>query len=230
MGHGDLRPHSAIRWSLSKAQRQSASCASASVNREWREWRTFFGGELAKPTPDPTATNGNPAATGRRADAPRAATSAVSRIRALAGQARVGDAELFNILIIAAGRDPAEDEQRAVRQLDRELASLVISLVRKAIDALTQRVTTPASTAERQERGWHDTTQRQDHSRWTCPGRRSAASSSASSTITMTRWSRSPAPDQERPRTLTATARGVGPRQILALTSPSERPRNSEFG
>ncbi|HEX4344680.1 MAG TPA: hypothetical protein VHZ31_03865 [Solirubrobacteraceae bacterium] len=104
-------------------------------------------GELAKPTPDPTPTNGSPATTGRPVDAPRAAASDVSRIRALAGEARVGDAELFNILIVAAGRDPVKDEQRAARQLDRALASLPISLVPKVIDALTQRVTAPAGTA-----------------------------------------------------------------------------------
>jgi hypothetical protein len=44
------------------------------------------------------------------------------------------------VLIVAAGREPVKDEQRAARQLDRALDSLPISLVPKVIDALMQQV------------------------------------------------------------------------------------------
>jgi hypothetical protein len=99
-------------------------------------------GELAKRTPEPTPTNGPRAAgNGARggADA-RASEKDRQRIRALAAEARVSDGELFNALIVAAGREPVKDEQRAARQLDRALESLPISLVPKVIDALMQRV------------------------------------------------------------------------------------------
>jgi hypothetical protein len=99
-------------------------------------------GELAKRTPEPTPTNapraaGNGASGG--ADA-RASEKDRERIRALAAEARLSDAEIFNVLIVAAGREPVKDEQRAARQLDRALDSLPISLVPKVIDALRQRV------------------------------------------------------------------------------------------
>ncbi len=99
-------------------------------------------GELAKRTPEPTPTNapraaGNGASGG--ADA-RASEKDRERIRALAAEARLSDAEIFNVLIVAAGREPVKDEQRAARQLDRALDSLPISLVPKVIDALMQRV------------------------------------------------------------------------------------------
>lgn len=99
-------------------------------------------GELAKRTPEPTPANapraaGNGASGG--ADA-RASEKDRERIRALAAEARLGDAEIFNVLIVAAGREPVKDEQRAARQLDRALDSLPISLVPKVIDALMQRV------------------------------------------------------------------------------------------
>lgn len=99
-------------------------------------------GELAKRTPEPTPTNapraaGNGASGG--ADA-RASEKDRERIRALAADARLSDAEIFNVLIVAAGREPVKDEQRAARQLDRALDSLPISLVPKVIDALMQRV------------------------------------------------------------------------------------------
>ena len=99
-------------------------------------------GELAKRTPEPTPTNearaaGNGAGGARDA---RASEKDRERIRALAAEARLSDAELFNALIVAAGREPLKDEQRAARQLDRALDSLPISLVPKVIDALMQRV------------------------------------------------------------------------------------------
>jgi hypothetical protein len=99
-------------------------------------------GELAKRTPEPTPTNapraaGNGASGG--ADA-RASEKDRERIRALAAEAGLSDAEIFNVLIVAAGREPVKDEQRAARQLDRALDSLPISLVPKVIDALMQRV------------------------------------------------------------------------------------------
>lgn len=99
-------------------------------------------GELAKRTPEPTPTNapraaGNGASGG--ADA-RASEKDRERIRALAAEARLSDAEIFNVLIVAAGREPVKDEQRAARQLDRALDSLPISLVPNVIDALMQQV------------------------------------------------------------------------------------------
>jgi hypothetical protein len=51
------------------------------------------------------------------------------------------------VLIVAAGREPVKDEQRAARQLDRALESVPMSLVPKVIDALTQRIATLASAA-----------------------------------------------------------------------------------
>ncbi len=99
-------------------------------------------GELAKRTPEPTPTNAPRAAgngTSGGADA-RASEKDRERIRALAAEARLSDAEIFNVLIVAAGCEPVKDEQRAARQLDRALDSLPISLVPKVIDALMQRV------------------------------------------------------------------------------------------
>jgi len=99
-------------------------------------------GELAKRTPEPTPTNEARAAANGAGGAPdaRASEKDRERIRALAAEARLSDAELFNALIVAAGREPVKDEQRAARQLDRALDSLPISLVPKVIDALMQRV------------------------------------------------------------------------------------------
>jgi hypothetical protein len=98
-------------------------------------------GELAKRTPEPTPTKGPPARNG--ASSPpetRAGEKDRLRIRKLAAEARLSDAELFNALIVAAGREPVKDEQRAARQLDRALDCLPISLVPKVTDALTQHV------------------------------------------------------------------------------------------
>ena len=99
-------------------------------------------GELAKRTPEPTPTNAPPAAKNGASSPPetRASEKDRQRIRTLAAEARLSDAELFNVLIVAAGREPVKDEQRAARQLDRALDSLPISLVPKVIDALMQRV------------------------------------------------------------------------------------------
>jgi len=99
-------------------------------------------GELAKRTPEPTPTN-PPRAAGHGASGgadARASEKDRERIRALAAEARLSDAEIFNVLIVAAGREPVKDEQRAARQLDRALDSLPISLVPKVIDSLMQRV------------------------------------------------------------------------------------------
>ena len=106
-------------------------------------------GELAKRTPEPTPANGSRAAKNGASSPPETRASDTDRqsIRALAAEARLSDAELFNALIVAAGRDPVKDEQRAARQLDRALDSLPISLVPKVTDALTQRVATLAGTA-----------------------------------------------------------------------------------
>ncbi len=99
-------------------------------------------GELAKRTPEPTPTNEARAAGNGAGGAPddRASEKDRERIRALAADARLSDAEIFNVLIVAAGREPVKDGQRAARQLDRALDSLPISLVPKVIDALMQRV------------------------------------------------------------------------------------------
>ena len=98
-------------------------------------------GELAKRTPGPTTTNGRPPAANAASAPPetRASDNDRERIRALAAEARLSDADLFNALIAAAGREPVKDEQRAARQLDRALDSLPIRLVPKVIDALKQR-------------------------------------------------------------------------------------------
>jgi len=99
-------------------------------------------GELAKRTPEPTPTNEARAAKNGASSTPetRASEKDRQRIRTLAAEARLSDAEIFNVLIVAAGREPVKDEQRAARQLDRALDSLPISLVPKVIDALMQRV------------------------------------------------------------------------------------------
>ena len=97
-------------------------------------------GELAKPTPTPTATNGASAATGRPATTALAGEQDRERIRALAARASLSDAELFNTLIAAAGRGPVADEERAAKQLDRALQSLPAGLVPKVVELLTQRV------------------------------------------------------------------------------------------
>ena len=98
-------------------------------------------GELAKRTPEPTPINAPQAAgNGASGGDARASEKDRERIRALAAEARLSDAEIFNVLIVAAGREPVKDEQRAARQLDRALDSLPISLVPKVIDALMQRV------------------------------------------------------------------------------------------
>jgi len=104
-------------------------------------------GELAKPTPAPTASNGQPATTGRPAAAALAGEQDRERIRALAARASLSDAELFNVLIAAAGRGPVADEERAAKQLDRALQSLPAGLVPKVLELLTQRVADLTSAA-----------------------------------------------------------------------------------
>jgi hypothetical protein len=102
-------------------------------------------GELAKRTPQPTsapgAINGRPASrTGTRgAQQTRATKQDTQRIRALGAEAKLADAELFNVLVVAAGREPVKDDQRAARQLERALECLPESLLSKVIEALEQR-------------------------------------------------------------------------------------------
>jgi hypothetical protein len=105
----------------------------------------YASGELAKRTPEPTraprsghgraaASNGTP-----RTDAPRIGDEDRARIRAMAADAQLTDAELFNVLVVAAGSDPVRDEQRAARQLDRALECLPVSLIDKVTEALAER-------------------------------------------------------------------------------------------
>jgi hypothetical protein len=102
-------------------------------------------GELAKRTPEPTRAprsgNGAPPTNngGRTIDAPRIGDEDRERIRAMATEAKLTDAELFNVLVVAAGSGPVRDEQRAARQLERALACLPVSLIEKVTSALAQR-------------------------------------------------------------------------------------------
>jgi hypothetical protein len=109
----------------------------------------YASGELAKRTPEPTPPNGERVAAEGASGAldTRASDTDRQRIRALAVEARLSDAELFNALIVAAGREPVKDEQRAARQLDRALDCLPVSLVPRVTDALTQRVAMLAGSA-----------------------------------------------------------------------------------
>jgi hypothetical protein len=94
-------------------------------------------GEVAKRTPQPTgaaSTNG-----ARATQEPRANDRDRQRIRALAAEARVSDAELFNVLIVAGGGEPVEDEQRAAATLPKALEYLPIRLISKVTGALAQR-------------------------------------------------------------------------------------------
>jgi len=104
-------------------------------------------GELAKRTPEPTVaprpvngaapqskSNGS-----RGAQEPRAREEDRRRIRALAAEAQLSDADLFNVLVVAAGSEPVMDEQRAARQLDRALECLPVSLIAKVMEALTRK-------------------------------------------------------------------------------------------
>jgi len=102
-------------------------------------------GELAKRTPEPTgpprAANGEVSASNgaRVANEPRARDEDRARIRALAADAQLSDADLFNVLVVAAGSEPVMDEQRAARQLDRALECLPVSLIAKVMEALTRK-------------------------------------------------------------------------------------------
>jgi hypothetical protein len=110
-------------------------------------------GELAKRTPEPTraprSSNGTQASNaGPRTGAPRIGDEDRARIRAMAADAQLTDAELFNVLVVAAGSDPVRDEQRAARQLDRALECLPVSLIDKVTEALeTRREAIPAATS-----------------------------------------------------------------------------------
>ncbi len=102
-------------------------------------------GELAKRTPEPTgaprAVNGAPPARNgtRGTNEPRAREEDRQRIRRLAADAQLSDAELFNVLVVAAGSEPVKDEARASRQLDRAMECLPVSLIAKVTELLTQR-------------------------------------------------------------------------------------------
>lgn len=102
-------------------------------------------GELAKRTPEPTTVsrpvNGAaPQSNGSRgAQEPRAREEDRRRIRALAADAQLSDADLFNVLVVAAGSEPVMDERRAARQLDRALECLPVSLIAKVMEALTRK-------------------------------------------------------------------------------------------
>ncbi|MGI8730156.1 MAG: hypothetical protein ACR2LK_09245 [Solirubrobacteraceae bacterium] len=102
-------------------------------------------GELAKRTPEPTTVprplNGAAPQSNRSrgAQEPRAREEDRRRIRALAADAQLSDADLFNVLVVAAGSEPVMDEQRAARQLDRALECLPVSLIAKVTELLTQR-------------------------------------------------------------------------------------------
>ena len=119
-------------------------------------------GEIAKRTPEPTRAvngtaaraNGSPGAGAER----RAAEADRVRIRTLADEARLGDAELFNVIVVAAGAEPVDDEPRAARQLDKALAALPVRLVPDIVAALEQRkaAVADASTGAEQADGTRD--------------------------------------------------------------------------
>jgi hypothetical protein len=146
-------------------------------------------GEIAKPTPAPTATGGRPAPTEQAARAPVAGEQDRESIRALATRARLSDAELFNVLIAAAGRGPVADDERAARQLDRALQSLPAGLVGKVVELLTQRVADLASAANGQPETSRGPPTRQPpappRGARACP--RTATSSAASSSMVTAR-------------------------------------------
>ena len=111
-------------------------------------------GELAKRTPEPTASSrpancAAPTGNGARvANEPRARDEDRARIRALAADARLTDAELFNVLVVAAGSEPVMDEQRAARQLERALECLPVSLIAKVTEALTRKAALISAAAD----------------------------------------------------------------------------------
>ncbi len=109
-------------------------------------------GELAKRTPEPTAVAGanngraGMANAARDAHEPRVTPKDRQRIRAIGAEAKLSDAELFNVLVVAAGCEPVKNEQRAARQLDRALQCLPVSLLAKVTVALQQRRAAVAAT------------------------------------------------------------------------------------
>lgn len=108
----------------------------------------YASGELAKRTPQPTApSNGH--ANGAGTDVVRAGAKDVARIRALAREAQLGDAELFNVLIGAGGGTPVADQQRAAANLERALELLPLTLVRAVCETLRARAAQAAATPER---------------------------------------------------------------------------------
>ncbi|MDQ3678191.1 MAG: hypothetical protein M3401_15580 [Actinomycetota bacterium] len=113
----------------------------------------YASGELAKRTPEPTGPRG---ANGSGATSePRANDRDRRRIRALASEARVSDAELHNVIVALDGGAPVKDEQRAAEQLDGALQSLPIRLIPKVTGSLSQRkaALAPARSANGQRSG-----------------------------------------------------------------------------
>ena len=108
----------------------------------------YAAGEIAKPTPQPTppadpAPAGHPPAAGT---GPRINDRDRVRIRTLAAEARLSDAELFNVLVVAGGGTPVADEQRAASKLAKALEALPLGLMAKVIGVLTERKAALAGT------------------------------------------------------------------------------------
>ena len=106
-------------------------------------------GELAKRTPEPTRAPSNGAPNGAGTGVVRAGADDVARIRALAREAQLGDAELFNVLIGAGGGTPQADPQRAAANLERALELLPLTLVRAVCETLRAHAAQTAATPER---------------------------------------------------------------------------------
>jgi len=98
-------------------------------------------GELAKRTPEPTAPgNGNGRAPRNGADAVvRATPEQAATIRALATDAGIGDAELFNVIITAGDGTPVADEERAAGNLKRALERMPRTLIEPVCQTLRER-------------------------------------------------------------------------------------------
>jgi hypothetical protein len=110
-------------------------------------------GELAKRTPEPTApATGNGGGRARRNgadDVVRATAQQATAIRALAADAAVSDAELFNVLISAGGGTPVDDEQRAAGNLERALELLPRTLIEPVCQTLRARAAQATAATQR---------------------------------------------------------------------------------
>lgn len=103
----------------------------------------YASGELAKRTPEPTGSRN---ANGSGANEPRANDRDRDRIRTLATEARVSDAELFNVIVAADGGDPVKDDERAAQQLGDALERLPLRLIPKITGVLARRKAALAAT------------------------------------------------------------------------------------